>query len=75
MKHIKKLMALSIFLLAIILTGCTTSVSFTINFDSNGGTDIAAIVTDGNSTITIPDDPTKEGFFFSGHIVNLKKCI
>jgi len=66
MKAIRKLFGLSIFLLAIILTGCTTSVSFTINFDSNGGTDVAAIVTDGSSTITIPGDPTKEGFFFGG---------
>lgn len=68
-------MALSIFLIAIILTGCTTPVTYTINFDSNGGTFVAAIMTDGSSTITIPDDPTKEGFFFSGYIVNLKKCI
>ena len=66
MGHVKKIIGLGIFLLATILTSCTTSVAFTINFDTNGGTDVADIVTDGDSIITISDDPVKEGFFFGG---------
>ena len=51
----------------LILVGCNSNaVSFEINFDTNGGTDVESITYDGKSTITIPDNPTKEGFIFDG---------
>ena len=66
MRYIRKLMGIGIFIIVIILTGCTQSVEYTINFDSNGGTEVLSVNTDDSSTITIPDNPTKEGFVFGG---------
>ncbi|MFW5780644.1 MAG: leucine-rich repeat protein, partial [Bacillota bacterium] len=45
-------------------TGCDKT-PYKINFDSNGGTPIAPLETDGNSISELPE-PTKEGYVFSG---------
>lgn len=48
------------------LSACTNSVEFTINFDSNGGSEVSSIKTDGTSSITLPNDPIKDGYTFGG---------
>ena len=40
--------------------------SYTISFDSNGGSDVAAITRDYESVVTKPASPTKEGYTFAG---------
>ena len=48
------------------VTGSFTINQYTITFDSNGGTPIESITQDYNSTITPPEDPTREGYTFLG---------
>lgn len=50
----------------LLLSACTNSVEFTINFDSNGGSEVSSIKTDGTSSITLPNDPIKDGYSFAG---------
>ncbi|MDG0888296.1 RCC1 domain-containing protein [Paracholeplasma manati] len=60
-------LVLATLLLTITLYACNVStVKITISFDSNGGTAVNSITYDGVSSITIPEDPMKEGFVFSG---------
>ena len=61
----KTIFFLSILLL-LALSACTQSLNYTINFDSNGGTEVASIETEGITSVTIPDNPTKEGYVFDG---------
>ena len=51
--------------MALILVSCGKT-SITISFDSNGGTVVLPIETNEKSTISMPDDPTKEGYSFIG---------
>lgn len=44
--------------------------TYTVIFNSNGGTNIPSITTDGKSTIEIPEDPLKEGFSFGGWYID-----
>ncbi|HEY8364866.1 MAG TPA: InlB B-repeat-containing protein [Haloplasmataceae bacterium] len=44
--------------------------TYTINFNSNGGTEINPITAEFNSSITKPIDPTKTGFSFGGWFVD-----
>ena len=39
---------------------------FTITFDSNGGSEVAAVTVESGHTVTKPADPTKEGYTFVG---------
>ncbi len=41
-------------------------VTYTITFDSMGGSDVASITVDANSQISAPQAPTKEGYTFLG---------
>lgn len=43
-----------------------SAVSYTVKFDSDGGSSVNQIVTDGGATITKPTDPVKPGFIFQG---------
>jgi len=64
---IKSLSIVMITFIVLLLTGCNNNaVSFEINFDSNGGSIVESVNYDGSSTVTIPDNPTKEGFIFDG---------
>ncbi len=53
------------FLLSLFITGCSSD-KVTIKFETNGGSKIENISIDKNTKITLPDDPTKDGFDFKG---------
>ena len=58
---------LTILIVVFLLFGCTNkSAGFEILFDSNGGSIVNSVKYDGKTTITIPDNPTREGFIFDG---------
>jgi hypothetical protein len=40
--------------------------TFTVTFDSNGGSDVAAKTVSSGGTITLPTEPTKSGTTFGG---------
>ena len=49
------------------LAACNSNpVNFVIDFDTNGGSIVESINYDGVTTITMPANPTKEGFVFDG---------
>ena len=52
-------------ILAVILFGVSHN-GYTITFDSNGGTDVAAQELKYGEQVEIPDDPTREGYTFDG---------
>ncbi|VEU81099.1 RCC1 domain-containing protein [Haploplasma axanthum] len=66
MKIRKILGVISITVFLFFIVACNQNIQFTIYFDSNEGTTVSPITTDGKSTITIPNDPTKDGFEFGG---------
>jgi uncharacterized repeat protein (TIGR02543 family) len=39
---------------------------YTVTFDSNGGSEVAAVTADAGSSVSKPGDPEKEGFVFDG---------
>ncbi len=39
---------------------------YTITFNSNGGSTVPSITQDYGTTVTVPDDPTREGYTFEG---------
>lgn len=53
-------------ILSLILVACGTSVDVTINFDSNGGSAVSSLSLGNDMTITMPEDPTKDGYVFAG---------
>ena len=48
------------------MTGTPTPTTYKITFDSDGGSNVAAIVSEAGAEIAAPTDPTKEGFTFVG---------
>ena len=62
----KKILGLLFALLFIIVVASCGSKTYTITFDSNGGSNVAAIETDKSAKIEKPEDPTKSGFTFNG---------
>ena len=55
----------------ITLTATWTINSYTITFDSDGGTDISAITQDYQTAITAPENPSKEGYTFNGWDIDI----
>lgn len=41
-------------------------ISYTVKFDSDGGSDVAPAIVEYGKTVTKPTDPVKDGFFFAG---------
>lgn len=53
--------------LLFILSGCTEEVTtYTVSFNTNGGTEIEAITVVENTRVGMPEDPTQEGHVFAG---------
>jgi uncharacterized repeat protein (TIGR02543 family) len=56
--------------LLLVLGGCPNptddETTYTITFDSNGGSDVAAITRDEGTQVDKPDNPTKDGYDFTG---------
>ena len=50
----------------IFLTACGGGNSLTINFESNGGTSCSSIEYTQDSTLKMPNDPTREDYLFGG---------
>ncbi|MDD3107562.1 MAG: InlB B-repeat-containing protein, partial [Bacilli bacterium] len=71
MEKARSLMGM-VFLLVIsifIFSGCnfgSSPVEFTLYFDSNGGSIVENVIYDGVNEITMPENPSKEGFIFDG---------
>ena len=65
MKKIKLCFVLLFVLSFALLVGCSKPI-FTVTFDSNGGSDVAALEVAKKETATKPADPTKEGYDFVG---------
>ena len=62
----KRILFLGVLLLATTIFTSCGGVNVTINFDTDGGTEIEPINTDGASSINILRNPEKEGFIFDG---------
>lgn len=66
MKKISNLfLSLILGFLVLSLVGCTT-MSYTVKFVTNGGTELKDVLVEEGRTLTKPEDPTKEGFDFKG---------
>lgn len=44
----------------------TPNTIFTVTFDSNGGTNVPSQTVEYGGTLTMPDNPTRDGYVFSG---------
>lgn len=53
--------------IAIFLTSCNKK--FTVNFDTDGGTTVAAVEVKKGETLEEPTAPTKDGYIFVGMAV------
>lgn len=62
----KRLAVITLILLSMLsFASCRQKVrNYNVFFESNGGSYISQIVTDGNSSITLPNNPTREGYIF-----------
>ncbi len=73
---IAKILVPIIFLLVIVLLlikGCSSNNSYTIKFDTDGGTKITSQKVKANDKVDIPTDPVKEGYTFLGWYLDGKK--
>ncbi|MBU1143677.1 MAG: InlB B-repeat-containing protein [Firmicutes bacterium] len=61
----KILSIFTVLILLLIVVACGTN-TFTVTFNSNEGTDVAAIEVEEGETFTAPTAPTKTGFTFDG---------
>jgi uncharacterized repeat protein (TIGR02543 family) len=53
-------------LLSLGACGVQGDISYNLSFDSNGGSPVETMITDGKSEINIPDEPLRNGFTFLG---------
>lgn len=70
MKHLK-IGILAMFAGLLALTGCSNKVTYTVTFDSQGGSAVESAVVEENKTVVKPNNPTKSGYKFDGWYVNL----
>lgn len=64
---------LAVIIMLLLFKGCSKTEEYIVIFDTNGGTEISSVTVKENGTISIPKDPTKEGFTFDGWYYNDKK--
>ena len=66
----KRFCLLIVIIVSFCFVGCSMTsdklTSFTISFDSDGGTEVKSIKIEGDTSIIKPDDPTKIGYTFDG---------
>lgn len=55
-----------LFISFFIITACDNTGQLEIEFDSNGGSFVESISTEGETFIVMPENPTKEGYVFGG---------
>lgn len=70
MKNIFKIITMSMFL--VLMVGCGKTNSYTITFDSNGGSNVDKIVITEEEQLKLPKEPTREGYIFNGWLLNGK---
>ena len=76
MEKLKKILFFSAFsFLALILVGCScqNNKTFTVTFDSNGGSEVEKQEVKANEKVEEPTDPTKDGYTFKGWYLSGKK--
>ena len=68
MKRILSMSALCAAMFCLVLTGCNKDKFFTVTFDTQGGSDVAAITNVANGSIIVPPAviPTKADYVFAG---------
>lgn len=66
MKKIWKSLILCLAILPCILIFTACSKSYTVTFDSNGGSKISSVSVEENNLVSKPDDPIKDGYSFNG---------
>ena len=70
MKHLK-IGILALFAGLLVITGCSKKVTYTVTFDSQGGSAVASAIVEQGKTVVRPNDPTKSGSTFVGWFINL----
>jgi len=50
----------------ILFSACSKEIEYTINFDSNGGSEVQTVTTTESTISSIPRNPFKEGYIFDG---------
>lgn len=70
MKHLK-IGILALLAGLVVLTGCSKKVTYTVTFDSQGGSAVASAVVEQDKTVVRPNDPTKSGYKFEGWYINI----
>lgn len=78
MRKLNKLVLLSLIIVLVVMVfvacdifkgsqgGNKDGVTFTITFDTQGGSEVKPITIAEGATITLPSNPTKEGYIFDG---------
>lgn len=69
-KVIFAILVLIVIIIILLLAVSLRKKEHTIIFDSNGGTEVASITVKENESVTRPEDPTREGYIFSGWYYN-----
>lgn len=66
----KKICVLFITGILIFLLACCTpkpeTVTYTVTFNTDGGSEVTPVEVEAESTVPVPDDPVKEGYVFRG---------
>ena len=67
MKLVKKITALAVFCgLCIAAAGCSTATTYTVTYDSAGGSEVKAVKVEENKKAKAPTAPTRAGYDFVG---------
>lgn len=64
---------IAVIIILLLLKGCKNKSEYTIKFNSNGGTEVSEQVISADGKVSVPKDPTKEGYTFVGWYVDGKR--
>ena len=65
-KTLDRIIVVGLVAIVLVLWFAISHGGYTVTFDSNGGTDVAAQALEYGDTVTEPDAPTREGYTFDG---------